>query len=178
MARMTLERVSSRLPGGTACRLLLASVLALVVVAGATMPAAAQPAVNATTSLSTGNAQASSLTFAHTTAGANRFLIVGVSLRPSSGVQVSSVTYHGVNLTPDAHGHRHRDSNGHRHHQAASFAVPDADSYPDGYGHPYRDRDRHSDPHRDGHVDPNPDHHADAHGHRHRDCNEHRNQHC
>mgnify|MGYP001600785402 CR=1 FL=1 len=57
-------------------------------------------AVNTATSA---RGTASTLTFAHTTAGANKYLIVGVALRPGT-VTVNTVTYAGVSmtrLTPD-----------------------------------------------------------------------------
>ena len=55
-------------------------------------------AVNVDASSSGSTADQASVTVSHTTAGANRLMLVGITMNPS-GESVSSVTYNGVNLT-------------------------------------------------------------------------------
>jgi predicted ribosomally synthesized peptide with SipW-like signal peptide len=56
-------------------------------------------AVSNVSSTNSGSANASSLTWAHTVSGSNRYLVVGVSINNENSGTVSSVTYNGQALT-------------------------------------------------------------------------------
>jgi hypothetical protein len=66
-------------------------------------PASAPPpaviAVDNVSSTNSGSANASSLTWAHTVSGSNRYLVVGVSINNENSGTVSGVTYNGQALT-------------------------------------------------------------------------------
>ncbi|MCH8877491.1 MAG: S8 family serine peptidase, partial [Chloroflexi bacterium] len=64
--------------------------------AGATSPPGSMPAVDA---VSSGTTSGSSLTLSHTTSGAGRLMLAGVSINNANFETVSSITYSGVPLT-------------------------------------------------------------------------------